>query len=226
VFQVLIHEFRGRVTSPASRLLSVFHQGPHPGLAQQNQHVSIASSKRKGRAGQLTSLPRVPSGNTRTGVLILNQPSLQRLHNAFPISERRISPFLLGSSSIPDLRFNIPCAVGYKRLQVKSSGRIVRGYVFPFSRGAVWQEGRIREMDIEGRVFEIFGCVIWVGFLRARTASIEALHLSWSDTYWWCWPVEKDSSVADGFVALDDEPDAESEEEGNSDNGVDGRLWV
>ena len=81
-------------------------------------------------------------------------------------------------------------------------------------------------MGIEGGVFEVFGCVIWVGFLRARTASIEALHLSWSDTYRGCWPVEKDSSVADGFVALDDKPDAESEEEGDSDNGVDGRLWV
>jgi len=38
--------------------------------------------------------------------------------------------------------------------------------------------------------------------------------------------VEKAGSVADGFVALDDEPDTEREEEDNCDDGVDGRLWV
>src|SRR5579872_1439745 len=48
----------------------------------------------------------------------------------------------------------------------------------------------------------------------------------WSDTYAWRWPVEEDSSVTDGFVTLEDEPTAEDEEEGDCDEGVDGRLWV
>jgi len=38
--------------------------------------------------------------------------------------------------------------------------------------------------------------------------------------------IKKHSSVADGFVALDDEPDTEREERINCDDGVDGRLWV
>jgi len=109
---------------------------------------------------------------------------------------------------------------------VKSSGRVVGGYVFPVSRGTVRQEGRIGGMSIERRVFNVFGFMIRVSFLRARTASVGALRLSWGDTYWWCWPVEKDSSVADGFVTLDDEPDTEREEEGDGDDGVDGRLRV
>lgn len=56
--------------------------------------------------------------------------------------------------------------------------------------------------------------------------SAKGLLSSLGDTYRWCWPVEKDGSVTDGFVALDDEPDAESEEEGEGDEGIDGRLWV
>lgn len=35
----------------------------------------------------------------------------------------------------------------------------------------------------------------------------------WNDTYRWRWPVEKDGSVADGFVTLEDKPDTEREEE-------------
>lgn len=35
----------------------------------------------------------------------------------------------------------------------------------------------------------------------------------WDDTYRWRWPVEKDGSVADGFVTLEDEPDTERKEE-------------
>ena len=54
----------------------------------------------------------------------------------------------------------------------------------------------------------------------------KGLYSNWSDTYWWCWPVEQDSSVADCFVALDYKPDAESEEEDEGDEGVDGRLRV
>ena len=81
-------------------------------------------------------------------------------------------------------------------------------------------------MGIERRVVNVFGFVIWVGFLRVGTVSVGGLWLSWSDTYWWCWPVEKDSSIADGFVTLDDEPDTEREEEGDGDDGVDGRLRV
>lgn len=81
-------------------------------------------------------------------------------------------------------------------------------------------------MGIEGRVFDVFGCVIWVSFLRAGDVSITSLRSSWSDTYRRRWPVEKDSSVADGFVALDDEPDTEREEEGEGNDGVKGRLWV
>jgi len=81
-------------------------------------------------------------------------------------------------------------------------------------------------MGIERRVVNVFGLVIWVSFLRVGTVSVGALRLSLSDTYWWCRPVEKDSSVANGFVALDDEPDTEGEEEGDCDDGVDGRLRV
>jgi hypothetical protein len=63
-------------------------------------------------------------------------------------------------------------------------------------------------------------------FLRARTVCQPKVCFRGSDTYRWRWPVEEDSSVADGFVALDDEPDTESEEEGEGDERVDGRLWV
>lgn len=85
----------------------------------------------------------------------------------------------------------------------------------------------ISEVGIEGRVFDVFGCVIWASFLRATAVCQLKVHFrDGSDTYRWGWPVEEDRSVADCFVALDYEPDAESEEEGEGDDRVDGRLWV
>ena len=103
--------------------------------------------------------------------------------------------------------------------------------MFPVSRSPVRQERRIRMMGIERRVFDVFGIEIWVGFLQAKIKTrgpFRKLRVFefWSDTYRWRWPVEKDGSVANCFVTLDNEPDAESEEEGDCDDGVDGRLWV
>lgn len=85
-------------------------------------------------------------------------------------------------------------------------------------------------VGIERRVFDVFGIEIWVCFLQAKTHTRVIHKASGSeflgDTYRWRWPVEKDGSVADGFVTLDDEPDTESEEEGDGYECVDGRLWV
>lgn len=84
-------------------------------------------------------------------------------------------------------------------------------------------------MGIECRVFDVFGIEIWVSLLQGKKragCSKSWVSKLWSDTYWWRRPVEKDSSVANCLVALDDEPDAEGEEESDGDEGVDGRLWV
>ena len=102
--------------------------------------VNVCTLKAQISASKLTSFSRISTSDARASNLVFNQPPLQRLHNAIPIGKRRKGPFLLGSGGISNFLFNIPCAVGHERLQVESGGRIVRGYVFPVSRGAVRQE--------------------------------------------------------------------------------------